>query len=107
MSNPIFMRRFRFHHRGHGGCRNYAEKQEVSRNSFSARVKANARLAPARGFQLFDFPDDPYQGNGVFMLGRCEFVNAARKGLVGGQGFAEPGEGAHDEDVHLHSNDRY
>jgi hypothetical protein len=52
---------------------------------------------------LFDFPDDANQGNGVFVLGSCEFVNAARQGFVGGQGFAEPDKGAAlYDDVHLH-----
>jgi len=51
---------------------------------------------------LFDFPDDAHQGNGVLVLGSCEFVNAARQGFVAGQGFAEPHKSAHDEDVHLH-----
>jgi hypothetical protein len=54
------------------------------------------------GFQLFDFPDDANQGNGMLVLGSCEFVNAARQGFVGGQGFAKPDKGAHDEDLHLH-----
>jgi hypothetical protein len=81
------------------GARRGVLASDLYPRATSRRCKSRCAACAGAGFQLSDFPDDGDQGNGVVVLGGCEFVNATRKGYVGSQGFAEPDKGAHDEDV--------